>query len=41
MNKLKVLEIGGHETTQNLELVCLMLEDVLPNLTVKGITYSL
>lgn len=41
MSKLKVLEIGGHESAQNLELVCLMLEDVLPNLAIKGISYSL
>ena len=41
MGKLRVLELGGHKAAQNLELVCLMLEDVLPNLTIKGITYGL
>lgn len=39
MKKLKTLVIGGHPKAKNLELVCLMLEDVLPDVTIKGIIY--
>lgn len=39
LKKLKTLVLGGHPKAQHLELVCLMLEDALPNLTVKGIIY--
>ena len=39
LKNLKVLELGGHSDVKNLELVCLMLEDVLPNLTIRGVDY--
>ena len=36
---LKELHLGGHTKAENLELVCLMLEDVLPKLRIKGVNY--
>jgi hypothetical protein len=39
MKRLKTLLVGGHPEAKNLELVCLMLEDVLPELTIRGILY--
>jgi hypothetical protein len=39
MKKLKTLILGGHPEAKNLELVCLMLEDILPHLTIRGILY--
>lgn len=39
MKKLKTLLVGGHPEAKNLELVCLMLEDVMPELTIRGILY--
>ncbi|XP_057365246.1 distal membrane-arm assembly complex protein 2-like [Daphnia carinata] len=39
MKKLKTLILGGHPEAKNLELVCLMLEDILPEITIRGIVY--
>ena len=39
MKRLQTLVLGNHPNARNLELVCLMLEDVLPNLTIRGIIY--
>lgn len=39
MKKLKTLLLGGHTGAKNLELVCLMLEDILPEITIRGIVY--
>lgn len=39
MKRLKTLFLGGHPKAQNLELVCLMLEDVIPDINIRGILY--
>lgn len=39
LRKLKTLTLGGHPKAKNIELVCLMLEDVLPDLCIRGIVY--
>lgn len=39
LKKLKTLLLGGHPEAKNLELVCLMLEETLPNLSIRGILY--
>ena len=39
LKKLKTLYIGGHPKAKHLELVCLMLEEVVPNIDIRGIVY--
>jgi hypothetical protein len=39
LRKLKNLHIGGHPRAQNLELVCVMLEELLPELRIQGVVY--
>ena len=39
LQKLKNLHLGGHLRAQNLELVCVMLEELLPELRIQGVSY--